>query len=96
MMRNAFFDNCKVHISSILRFRRTWYIFFINKYQHLQHEGKTRIKITNFNRLPASIQILINLNIMSGFFGVVSKTDCVGDLFYGTDYHSHLGTRRGG
>ena len=33
---------------------------------------------------------------MSGFFGVVSKTDCVGNLFYGTDYHSHLGTRRGG
>jgi amidophosphoribosyltransferase len=33
---------------------------------------------------------------MSGFFGVASKTDCVDDLFYGTDYHSHLGTRRGG
>ncbi len=33
---------------------------------------------------------------MGGFFGVVSKEDCVGDLFYGTDYHSHLGTRRGG
>lgn len=33
---------------------------------------------------------------MGGFFGVVSETDCVGDLFYGTDYHSHLGTRRGG
>jgi amidophosphoribosyltransferase len=33
---------------------------------------------------------------MGGFFGVVSKDDCVGDLFYGTDYHSHLGTRRGG
>lgn len=33
---------------------------------------------------------------MSGFFGVVSKSDCVLDLFYGTDYHSHLGTRRGG
>jgi len=33
---------------------------------------------------------------MSGFFGVVSKNDCVGDLFYGTDYHSHLGTSRGG
>lgn len=33
---------------------------------------------------------------MGGFFGVVSTTDCVGDLFYGTDYHSHLGTRRGG
>ena len=33
---------------------------------------------------------------MSGFFGVVSKNDCVFDLFYGTDYHSHLGTRRAG
>jgi len=33
---------------------------------------------------------------MGGLFGVVSKTDCVSDLFYGTDYHSHLGTRRGG
>lgn len=33
---------------------------------------------------------------MSGFFGVVSKSDCVGDVFFGTDYHSHLGTQRGG
>jgi len=33
---------------------------------------------------------------MGGFFGVVSKSDCVNDLFFGTDYHSHLGTRRGG
>lgn len=33
---------------------------------------------------------------MGGLFGVVSKKDCVSDLFYGTDYHSHLGTRRGG
>lgn len=33
---------------------------------------------------------------MGGFFGVVSKQDCKGDLFFGTDYHSHLGTRRGG
>lgn len=33
---------------------------------------------------------------MGGFFGVVSKSDCVADLFYGTDYHSHLGTMRGG
>ncbi|GAG34429.1 unnamed protein product, partial [marine sediment metagenome] len=31
-----------------------------------------------------------------GLFGVVSKKDCVSDLFYGTDYHSHLGTTRGG
>ncbi|MFC1886962.1 amidophosphoribosyltransferase, partial [Thermodesulfobacteriota bacterium] len=33
---------------------------------------------------------------MGGLFGVASKTDCVDDLFYGTDYHSHLGTKRGG
>jgi amidophosphoribosyltransferase len=33
---------------------------------------------------------------MGGFFGVVSTTDCVSDVFYGTDYHSHLGTQRGG
>ena len=33
---------------------------------------------------------------MGGFFGTVSKTSCVTDLFYGTDYNSHLGTRRGG
>jgi len=33
---------------------------------------------------------------MGGFFGVASKDDCVTDLFYGTDYHCHLGTMRGG
>lgn len=33
---------------------------------------------------------------MGGFFGVASRKDCVLDLFYGVDYHSHLGTRRGG
>lgn len=33
---------------------------------------------------------------MGGFFGVVSKGNCTSDLFYGTDYHSHLGTMRGG
>ena len=33
---------------------------------------------------------------MGGFFGVASRNDCTLDLFYGTDYHSHLGTKRGG
>ena len=33
---------------------------------------------------------------MGGVFGVVSNNDCVTDLFFGTDYHSHLGTKRGG
>ena len=33
---------------------------------------------------------------MSGFFGSISRDDCVSDVFYGTDYHSHLGTKRAG
>ena len=33
---------------------------------------------------------------MSGIFGVVSQSDCNQDLFYGTDYHSHLGTQFAG
>ncbi len=33
---------------------------------------------------------------MGGLFGVSSNSDCIEDLFFGTDYHSHLGTRRGG
>jgi amidophosphoribosyltransferase len=33
---------------------------------------------------------------MGGLFGTAAKTECVTDLFYGTDYHSHLGTKRGG
>jgi len=33
---------------------------------------------------------------MGGYFGIASKQDCLADVFFGTDYHSHLGTRRGG
>ena len=33
---------------------------------------------------------------MGGFFGTVAKSACCADLYYGTDYNSHLGTRRGG
>ncbi len=33
---------------------------------------------------------------MGGFFGAISKRDCVMDIFFGVDYHSHLGTKRGG
>ena len=33
---------------------------------------------------------------MGGVFGVISKSNCVLDVFFGTDYHSHLGTSRGG
>lgn len=48
------------------------------------------------------LQIIVPLHhqwinfFMGGFFGTVSKKKCVTDLFYGTDYNSHLGTRRGG
>ena len=33
---------------------------------------------------------------MGGIFGVIAKKNCVYDLFFGIDYHSHLGTKRGG
>ena len=33
---------------------------------------------------------------MGGFFGTISRKECKYDVFFGTDYHSHLGTRRGG
>ena len=33
---------------------------------------------------------------MGGFFGATSRGNCILDVFFGTDYHSHLGTRRGG
>jgi amidophosphoribosyltransferase len=33
---------------------------------------------------------------MSGFFGAISKQNCVNEVYYGTDYHSHLGTKRAG
>jgi amidophosphoribosyltransferase len=33
---------------------------------------------------------------MGGLFGIASQDDCVNDLYYGTDYHSHMGTKRGG
>ena len=33
---------------------------------------------------------------MGGFFGTIAKQACIADLFYGTDYNSHLGTKRGG
>ena len=33
---------------------------------------------------------------MGGFFGITSRSDCMMDVFFGVDYHSHLGTRRGG
>ena len=33
---------------------------------------------------------------MGGFFGAISKKECINDVFYGTDYNSHLGTKRAG
>ena len=42
------------------------------------------------------LKIINKENNMGGFFVTVSKSSCVTDLFYGTDYNSHLGTKRGG
>ena len=41
-------------------------------------------------------KIIIGAFSMGGFFGVVSKDECVNDLYFGTDYHSRLSTKRGG
>ena len=35
-------------------------------------------------------------SFMSGFLGCISRDECVNEVFYGTDYHSHLGTKRAG
>ena len=43
-----------------------------------------------------SLTNVLIFNNMSGFFSVISKTECVEEVFYGTDYHSHLGTKRAG
>lgn len=47
--------------------------------------------------LVVTLRFQINIRIsMGGFFGCAKKSACVNDLFYGTDYNSHLGTKRGG
>ena len=48
-----------------------------------------------FTYIEFQVKLLI-FRYMNGFFGVVSNTDCIRDVFYGTDYHSHLGTKRAG
>lgn len=45
---------------------------------------------------PSILKSIINNRIYGRIFGTVSKASCVTDLFYGTDYNSHLGTKRGG
>jgi amidophosphoribosyltransferase len=72
---------------------------------NLYHKACKNNNITQIIKISDSMikftkhHILTNLlkfTNMSGFFGVVSKTGCVEDVFYGTDYHSHLGTKRAG
>ena len=48
------------------------------------------------SRVASFYSFILNLTHMGGFFGTVARHDCVADVFYGTDYNSHLGTRRGG
>lgn len=52
-----------------------------------------------FSRIIANFALSkkhLNTIDMGGFFGCAKKSDCIADLFYGTDYNSHLGTKRGG
>jgi len=49
-----------------------------------------------FNKILCPYTNRLNILVMSGFFGSISKNDCVRDVFFGTDYNSHLGTRKGG
>ena len=46
--------------------------------------------------LNLHLKIEYTYKYMGGFFGTVSKAECVTDLFYGTDYNSHMGTKRAG
>ena len=46
--------------------------------------------------MKGALNFHYNFYIMGGFFGTIAKKDCVNDLFYGTDYNSHLGTKRAG
>jgi amidophosphoribosyltransferase len=46
--------------------------------------------------IKGALNFHYNFYIMGGFFGTIAKKDCVNDLFYGTDYNSHLGTKRAG
>jgi amidophosphoribosyltransferase len=55
-----------------------------------------RIDVLGGLSRPADERINQREERMGGFFAVTSKSDCVNDLFFGTDYHSHLGTMRGG
>ena len=50
----------------------------------------------SFIQLYITHRLYNNCTLMSGLFGVITEKPCATDLFYGTDYHSHLGTRRAG
>lgn len=57
----------------------------------------TSEKIANFALSKFhSTNHTVKTSLMGGFFGAISKKPCINDLFYGTDYNSHLGTKRAG
>ena len=53
-------------------------------------------RFTADRQFPSFSTVILQVIYMGGFFGAVSKGECVADVFYGTDYHSHLGNKRGG
>lgn len=66
--------------------------FFLSKKNEI-YKNTSDIFCTFASQFKIQKEFLRN---MGGFFGTVSTKECVADLFYGTDYNSHLGTRRGG
>jgi amidophosphoribosyltransferase len=65
------------------------------KNNNISSNNKISNPMIKFTNSDWHVKSLI-FNYMSGFFGVVSQSRCVEDVFYGTDYHSHLGTKRAG
>ena len=63
----------------------------------IEIEKKVKMFVQRFNFFFYFCRLIFNPNKkMSGFFGIVSQRPCITDLFYGIDYHSHLGTSSGG
>jgi amidophosphoribosyltransferase len=64
-------------------------MLFVGKGIYIKYE-------IEYNNFYVFIFSLRSAMVMGGIFGVVSKSNCIHDLFFGTDYHSHLGTSKGG
>lgn len=74
--------------------QRVFVLLLLNHLLRGKQRRKHRKECSAF--LPNLFWISWPIHFMSGFFGTALKDSCILDLFFGTDYHSHLGTRRAG